>query len=212
MKRNCINKNKTTACLSAALHRRGRMYLTVHVTEMLSVKPGEIAETLSKTRALQSELYQIPFFCFFFFFCSNGLPGKLSPISRNTAGYLQKASVVCDRDISGRAALRCAAPYLRSKTWTPTRKINWRIYFGARGWRMPCATFGSCIPNIPTHTRRLLLPGPVRRHRCQRRPSHMLPLQTLSLKAFTLAVDIIVRQWLTVTVHAKRQCVISVRL
>lgn len=47
------------------------------------------------------------FFFLSFFFSSNGLPGKLSPISRNTAGYLQKASVVCDRDISGRAAPRC---------------------------------------------------------------------------------------------------------
>lgn len=30
------------------------------------------------------------------------------------------------------AGQRRAAPYLRSKTWTPTRKINWRIYFGCK--------------------------------------------------------------------------------
>lgn len=64
MKHNCINKNVTkgSGCLSVMLRRRRKMYLTVRVTEMLSMKPGKIAQAQPKTRALQSELYQIPLF------------------------------------------------------------------------------------------------------------------------------------------------------
>lgn len=133
------------------IRRRRKMYLTVHVTETLSMKPGKIAQAQPKTRALQSELYQISFFVFF----------------SVAIGYLESwvQSPETQQDICRRhqwsvteifqAGQRCAAPYLCSKTWTPTWKINWRIYFGARGWKMSCATFGLCIPNTPTriHTK-----------------------------------------------------------